>query len=323
MSGEKYDNFSHYFDGLKRQGNEITRKRKELNKNIKKFLNKFQKIEFEIYKSFFVEREFYIKERNFCQKKIRRLRKIKKNNEILIENLINKKESFPKPKLDNNLLELKIIFNKIIKKITNKINDLNQVLVTQILDINKESFITEKIIRLEKKKEERVKILSKIEQKQIKDLNSCEHIIIQKKIDILETKLQVVNRKLNKWVNNRRSYHRKMLVLYRKTNEFKYYVKKIEKEIIENKCTADDFYLQLPELLNQNDKILSKIREYKRDLKEKQEHKPTLHEKEIIEKKKSYKKYKKEKLAIALEKKRTGKRLHVSELKLILDASEK
>ncbi|TFF87583.1 MAG: hypothetical protein EU548_10085 [Promethearchaeota archaeon] len=162
-----------------------------------------------------------------------------------------------------------------------------------------------------------------MEKKQIKELNNSDYIKIQRNIEILETDLQWIENKLNAWMNKRRTCHKEMLALYRKAREFKYHEKKVEKELLENKNIASDFYRQFTNLLNRNDKILTELRHYRRNLIQKQIRPPTPHEKLIIKKKISFDKYKKEKLAIALEKQKAGKRLHVSELKLILDHSKK
>ena len=45
--------------------------------------------------------------------------------------------------------------------------------------------------------------------------------------------------------------------------------------------------------------------------------------KSVIERKKLYKKFMREKLAIALEKQKAGKRIHISEFKLIEDSKKK
>jgi len=111
-----------------------------------------------------------------------------------------------------------------------------------------------------------------------------------------------------------------MLDLYRKAREFENFKKKMEKELIENKEAADQYYPQFLELFGQNEKIIRDRINYK--LKnQKQIHTPMLDY--VIEQKKSYKKLMKERLAIALEKQKAGKRIDISEFRLILKKSKK
>ena len=68
MTSEKYDNFKYSFNTQQQEIKEFRRKRNQLNKKIKDYINNFQMIESEIYKSLFDARKVYRKNRHFCYK---------------------------------------------------------------------------------------------------------------------------------------------------------------------------------------------------------------------------------------------------------------
>ena len=320
MNDEKFDNFNHSFNELKKQLKELRRKRKQFNHRIKRYIRNFQIIESNIYKSLFDAREFYKKRRNLINKKTRKLKKRKPEYKNILDNLIKEKKDIQKPEIISNTSEVIDDIKKSINQIEDKIGKLNKIITTQVLDINEENDIVNKIRELEKKKENQIGLLSKIEQKQITELHTSNYYKILKKIEILESELLKIENNLTKLGNKRRITHKKMLDLYRKAREFENFKKKMEKELIENKEAADQYYPQFLELFGQNEKIIRDRINYK--LKnQKQIHTPMLDY--VIEQKKSYKKLMKERLAIALEKQKAGKRIDISEFRLILKKSKK
>ena len=140
---------------------------------------------------------------------------------------------------------------------------------------------------------------------------------------MLENDLEGITKNLTKWFNKRRINHKKMLSLYRKASNFKNYKEKMENELKENKNTSNDYYLNFLENMGQNEEILRDLKNYKLKDKPRPRQIITPELNFVIERKKLYKKFMKEKKAIALEKKKAGKRMHISEFKLILDDDSK
>lgn len=323
MTDENFDNFEQFFNGLQKQLKELRHKRSQLNKKIKNYINNFQTIESEIYKSLFDAREFYHKRRNFCNKKIRKLTKEKIEYKQFLESLIEKKKTVQKPKINSNTSNLINSIKKSIKQIEYKIDNLNKIIKTQILDISEENNIVEKISKLEKKKEKRSELLSKLEQEQITEQQNSDYYEIHNEIEIFQADLKEIDKKINKWSNNRLNTHKKMLDLCRKTKQFENFKNKMQKELIENKTEADQYYSDFLKLMGQNEKILRDRKRYKSQGKQQERQIQTPRLNYIIKKKRFYRKYMKEKLAIALEKQKSGKKLDIIEFRLILEHSRK
>ena len=323
MNDEKFNNFNHSFNELKKQLKELKRKRKQLNNTIKKYINNFQIIESEVYKSLFNAREFYNKRRKLYNKKIRKLKKRKDEYEQILNDFIEEKKTLQKPEHINNISKQIGDIKKSIKQIEYKIDKLNKILTTQILDINEENDIVEEISKLERKKEKRIELLSKAEQEQNMEMHNSIYYKILENIEMFENDLEGINKNLTKWFNKRRTNHKKMLNLYRKAKNFKNYKEKMENELKENKIMSEDYYSNFLEILGQNEEILREIKHYRLKDKPRPRQIITPELNFVIERKKLYKKFMKEKKAIALEKKKAGKRMHISEFKLILDDSKK
>ena len=319
MSGEKYDNFSHLYNDLQKETKNLIHKENQLNTKIKNYIISFQMIEYEIYKTLFDAREYYNKKRHYCVKKIKKLRRRAIEFEDLLDCLINDKRYLQKPKLYSNFLHLINSIKDSIREIEYKIDKFNQRVKDQILEISEEIYIVEKISKLERKKRKRIELLLDIE----KELYSSDYYQILRKIELLEMRLKEIYKYLNKWSNKRRNCHKKMLDLYREARVFRSYKKKMENRLRENKNTADHYYQQFLKVMNQNGNIIIEEKLYKSNEKLQQIKKISPRLESIIEKKNLYKKYMQDKLAIALEKQKAGKKLHISEYELILKHSKK
>lgn len=318
MSGEKYDNFSHLFNDAQKEIKDLVRKRNQLNIKIKNYISSFQMIEYEIYKTLFDTREHYNKKRQYCAKKIKKLRRRAIEFQELLDYLINDKKNLQKPKLYSNSLHLINSIKDNIREIEYKIDKFNQRVKDQILEISEEIYVVEKISKLNRKKQKRIELLSDIEKK----LYSSDYYQILRKIKLLEMRLKEIYKYLNKWSNKRKNCHKKMLDLYREARVFRSYKKKMENRLRENKNTADHYYQQFLKVMNQNGKIIIEEKLYKSNEKPQQIKKISPRRESIIEKKNLYKNYIQDKLAIALEKQKAGKKLHISEYKLILKHSK-
>ena len=113
-----------------------------------------------------------------------------------------------------------------------------------------------------------------------------------------------------------------MLDLCRKAKVFENIKKQIENELLGAKQATDRYLLLYSELKNQNKKkiIEEQLRIFKDRAKAKE--KRMLNTKYIVKKKRLKKKFRNEKLEIALEKQKSGKKLDFYEFKLILDYSK-
>jgi len=319
MSGEKFDNFSYFYNDIQKELKDIIRKRPQLNKRIKKCIDSFQLIEREIYKTLFDAREYYNKKCHYCTKKIKKLRRRALECEELLDYQIKEKKKFQKPKLEKKFSHLIITIKDSIRDIDDKIDNLSQKVKNQILDIGEEIYIVEKINRLEKKKQKRIKLLSKIET----DLNNSAYYQILRKSELLEIRLKEIYKHLNKWSNKRKNNHKKMLDLYREAKVFRNFKNKMENTLRENKDNANQYYQQFLKDMNQNEKNIVKEKLYRLRIKPPQRQIITPKLESFIGKKKIYQKFMQDKLAIALEKQKAGKKLHISEYKLILKHSKK
>ena len=67
MSSEKYDDFNHLFNKAQKGIKDLVRKRNQLNINIENYINSFQTIEDEIYKTLFDAKEYYNKNKDFAK----------------------------------------------------------------------------------------------------------------------------------------------------------------------------------------------------------------------------------------------------------------
>ncbi|MFX1393620.1 MAG: hypothetical protein ACFFAH_08595 [Promethearchaeota archaeon] len=321
MSGENFDNFNHFFTGLEKQLKELSNKKNQLNTIIKKHINSFKIIESEIYKSLFNARKVYSKNRQFCNKKIKHLKEKQTEYRKILDNLDKEKKTLQKPRYNENFLKLSNSFNNSIKLIDYNINELNKILNTQILNITEENNLIEKISRLERKKRKRIELLSVIKHKQLTELHKSNYYKTYKRIENLKNNLKEIYRLLKKWSKRRQIYHKKMLDLYRKAREFKNYKKKTEEELKEYKELSNHFHSYFLKVLDQNEKKLKRLYKSRSKQKPRQIQSPMINL--IVEKKKLHKQFIREKLAIALEKQKAGKKMHISEFKLILDDSKK
>lgn len=319
MSREKFNNFSYFYNDVQKEIDNFILSRNQLNKRINKCIDSFQIIEREIYKTLFDAREYFNEKCHYCTKKIKKLRRRALEFEELLDYQITEKKNLQNPKLEKNFSHLFNSVKNSIRDIDDKIDNLNQKVKNQILDIKEEIYIVEKINRLERKKKIRIKLLSKIET----DVNNSHYYQILRKCELLEIHLKEIYKRLNKWSNKRRNNHKKMLELYREATVFRNFKNKMENILRVNKDNANQYYQQFLKVLNQNEKkiIEEKLHEVKYKPPQRQKTTPRLES--FIEKKKLYRKLMQDKLAIALEKQKAGKKIHISEYKLILKHAKK
>jgi len=323
MSGKKYNNFGHFITDAQKEIKELVHKRNQLNNKIKRFIKSFQMAEYEIYKSLFNTKEYYNKKRYYSIKKIRKLRRKVIEYEDILDFLITERNKLKKPDLNRNLLNLIKWLDNSIKEINYRINNFNKKIKNHVLRIEEEIYIVEKISKLEKKKQKRVKLLSELKKVKITELQSTDYYKADSRIKLFETRVKEINRDLIKWSNKRKNYHKKMLDLYREAKEFRNFKKEMENKLKENKDAADHYYQHYLEIMNRNEIDIIKKIWLKPKAKPQRREFITPRLESIITRKKMFKKLKNERLAIALEKQKLGKKLDFYEFKLILDQPKK
>jgi len=279
-------------------------KRDDLNQKTKDYINLIQEIESEIMESLKSARDDYKPKRDHWNKKVKQLKNKKIEYKNLLDNLIEEKKNQQK---GSGKVRIPQQFTS-IKQIEQKIDNLERIIETENLEINKENEIVDKIRDLERKKQEF------IEAKQ----NSGTYKI-ERKIEIVKINLNKIYEQLNKWSRKSQKYHLKMLELYQKANELKENKKKIEEELIKNKKAADRFHNQYIEVVNQKKKRNKSRSPYKPRKKPRTVHK----QKPGNEDQQKLEKIKEAKLAAALEKQKAGKKLNLFEARLILEQLDK
>jgi len=323
MSGKKYNNFGHFITDAQKEIKELEHKRNQLNNKIKRYIKSFQMAEYEIYKSLVNTKKNYNKKRYYSIKKIRKLRRKVIEYEDIMDFLITERNKLKKPDLNRNLLNLIKCLNNSIKEIKYRINGFNNKIENQILRIEEEIYIVEKISKLEKKKQKRVKLLSELRKINITELQSTDYYEADSRIKRFEMLLKEINRDLIKWSNKRKNYHKEMLDLYREAKEFRNFKKEMENKLKENKDAAEHYYQHYLEIMNQNERDIKNKIWLKPKAKPQRREIITPRLESIIIRKKMFKQLKNERLAIALEKQKLGKKLDFYEFKLILEQSKK
>ena len=323
MSGEKYNNFGHFITDAQKEIKELVNKRNQLNNKIKRYIKSFQMAENEIYKSLFNTKEYYNKKRYYSIKKFRKLRRRVIEYEDILDFLITERNKLKKPDLNPNLLNLIKCLDNSIKEINYRINNFNKKIKNSNLRIEEEIYIVEKISKLENKKQKRVKLQSELKKVKITELQSTDYYKADSRIKLFETTLEEINRDLTKWSNKRKSYHKKMLALYREAKEFRNVKKEMENKLKENKDAADHYYQHYLEIMNRNERDIIKKILLKPKAKPQRREIMTPRLESIITRKEMFKQFKNERLAIALEKQKLGKKLDFYEFKLILDQPKK
>ena len=322
MTDRNFDNFSHYFNKWQKNIMNFAIKRNLVNKELEKYIKSFQTIDSEIYKALFSAKEYNNKKHRYYNQKIKRLKQKEIEFKQLLDYVNREKRSLTKPKVKDEISTSIRYIEQSIKEIDDKINNLSNQIEELTLDVEVESNIIEDIKNLDRDKKINLRHLRKLEQDLLREVQHNTYFKTVRTIEILEINLKEIPRNLNKLSKKKVKIHRKMIDLCRKAKVFENIKKQIENELLGAK-QATDRYLQLySELKNQNKKKLieEQLRPFKNKAKAKEKRK--IKTKYIIKKKRLKKKFRNEKLEIALEKQKSGKKLDFYEFKLILDHSK-
>jgi hypothetical protein len=319
MNEHNFDNFSQYFNKWQKNIINTTLKRSLVNKELENYIKSFQNIDSEIYKSLFTAKEFNDKKQHYYSKKIKRL----KQKEIEFKQILNyaneDKHNLIESKAKDELSSSINYIKQSLEEIESKIDNLNSQIEEQALDIDEENNILEDLKNLDRDKQINLRHLKKLEQDLFKELQINTFYKAKRTVEILELNLKQIPRNHSKWSKRKVKIHKKMLDLYRKAKEFEFIKKQIEKELIGAKQTTEKNLQYFYKQENQSKKkaLQEQLSFFKNKAKTRELN--TLKTKYLIKRKKTKKKYAKEKLSVALEKQRSGKKLDFYELKLILD----
>jgi len=309
MTDRNFDNFSHYFNKWQKTFINFALKRNLVNKELEKYIKSFQTIDSEIYKALFTAKEYYNKKHRYYNQKIKRLKQKEVEFKQLLDSVNREKRSLTEPKIKDEISTSIRYIKQSINEIENKINDLSNQIEELTLDVDEENNIIEDIKNFDRDKKINLRHLRKLEQDLLREMQHNSYFKTVRTIEILEINLKEIPRNLNKWSKKRVKNHKKMLELCRKAKVFENIKKQIENELLGAK-QATDRYLQLySEMTNQNKNKLieEQLRFFKNRAKAKE--KRMLNTKYIIKKKRLKKKFRNEKLEIALEKQKSGKKL--------------
>ncbi len=323
MNDNNFDNFSQYFNNWQKNIINFTLKRNLADKELENYIKSVQTIDSEIYKAFFIAKEYYNKKHRYYNQKIKRLKQKQIEFNQLLDYVNREKKNLTELKVKDEISTSIRYIKQSLVEIENKINNLSNQIEELSLDVDEENNIIEDIKNLDKDKQINLRHLQKLEQDLFREMQVNIYYKTKRTFEILEANLKEIPRNLNKWSKKKVQTHRKMLDLYRKAKVFENVKKQIENEILRAK-QATDRYLQLySELTNQkkNELIEEQLRFYKNKAKFKEQRVVTT--KYIIKKKRKQKKFRNEKVEIALEKQKSGKKLDFYELKLIFDHSKK
>lgn len=290
------------FQELQSQIEEFRKKRDDLNNKTKNYINQLQDLDSEINNYLKLAKDNYKKKRDYWNEKVGKLKEKKIEYKRMLEKTIDEKKKILG--IDDTKNTDKKFHS--IKQIERKIEGLERIIETENLDISEENSIIDKIKELMVDKQEFV-----VEQQ------NSDVFRIERKIQIIKINLNKIYEQLNKWSNKSQNYHSKMQETFEIINELKSKKKEVEEFLIENKKAADIFHDKFLNLMNQKKKISKGKRSYKSSSRSyKKSFKPNNKQEEKFEK------IKQEKLAVALEKQKAGKKLNLYEARLILERSQ-
>jgi uncharacterized coiled-coil DUF342 family protein len=307
MSKERVESTQFSFKDLQGKIEEFKNKRDQLNKKTKEYINNLQDVESEINNSLKIARDTYKKKRDYWNNKVKLLKKKKIEYKTLFDNLITEKKTIQKERRNNDE-QLDFVS---IKQLDRKIENLERKIETENLDITEENEIIDKIKELAEKK-----------QKFFATQENDVYYKLERKIEIVKINLNIIYEQLTKWSNKSQKNHAKMLELYQKANDLKDNKKRVEEELIENKKSADKYHEQFLNAMTELKKRYKTKRTYKTKVKKgvpskkKPGYRFSNKDKELLEK------MKQDKLTVALEKQKAGKKLNLFEARLILEQNK-
>jgi len=288
------------FRELQIQIEEFRQKRDDLNKKTKDFINKLQSIDTEIDNYLNTAKQDYKKKRDRLNDKVKKL-KDKKNEykEILDKCFEEKKKILGKSKKGRDKKNYVSV-----RQIEKKIDNLERRIEIENLDILEENAMVDQI-----------RDLAKIKVDFLAEQENSDVFKIERKIQIVKINLNKIYEQLNKWSTKSQDYHSKMLEMYQTVNELREEKKILEESLIENKKAADVYHEKFLHVMNKRKKEFKGKQQYSNKKTNYPKKRGTYRNREM-------EKLKREKLAAALEKQKSGRKLNLFEARLILERSK-
>lgn len=287
------------FKELQIQIEEFRQKRDDLNKKTKKFITELQEIDGEIEAYLKVVKDDYKKKRDYWNDKVKKLKDKKIEYKQLLDKCIDEGKVLLKTSKKGK--DTKKFIS--IKQIDKKIDNLERRIEIENLEIVEENAIVDKI-----------RELAKIKHDFLDEQQNSDYLRIERKIKIVKINLNKIYEQLSKWSNKSQNYHAKMHETYETINELREKKKTLEEELIENKKAADGYHEQLLRVMDKRKKISKGKRpNYSTKSKSKTPYRKNTRKNYELEK------LKRDKLAVALEKQKAGKKLNLFEARLILE----
>ena len=289
------------FKELQIQIEEFRQKRDDLNKKTKDFINKLQTIDTEIDNNLNLAKQDYKKKRDYWNNKVKKL-KDKKNEykEILDKFLEEKKKNIQKNKKGRDTKKYISV-----RQIEKKIDNLERRIEIENLDILEENAMVDQI-----------RDLAKVKLDFLAEQQNSDSFKIDRKIQIVKINLNKIYEQLNKWSTKSQDYHAKMLEIYQTVNELREEKKALEENLIENKKAADAYHEKFLRVMNKRKKEFKGKQSYQSSRKQRPARR------NFTPRNRELEKLKQEKLAVALEKQKSGRKLNLYEARLILERSK-
>ena len=289
------------FKELQFQIEEFKQKRDNLNKKTKTFIKELQEIDIKIEEHLNLAKNDYKKKRDYWNSKVKNLKDKKIEYKKILDKFIEEKKLLLKESRKGK--ETKKYVS--IKQIEKKIENLERRIEIENLAITEENAMVDQI-----------RELAQIKQEFLDEQQNSDFFKIERKIQIVKINLNKIYEQLNKWSNKSQDYHAKMQDIYQTVNELREKKKTLEEELIENKKAADAYH----------EKFLRVMSKIKKDSKGKRpaylSKKPKAPYKRSTFRNEELEKLKQDKLAVALEKQKSGRKLNLYEARLILESSK-
>jgi uncharacterized coiled-coil DUF342 family protein len=290
------------FRELQLQIEEFREKRDELNKKTKEYINELQNIDVKIEENLALAKDDYKKKRDYWNSKVKNLKDKKNEYKNILDKFTEEKKQILKESKKGKGAKKYVS----IKQIDKKIENLERRIEIENLDILEENAMVDKIreIALEK-------------QEFLAEQQNSDFFKIERKIQIVKINMNKIYEQLNKWSNKSQDYHSKMHDIYQTVNELREKKKTLEEELIENKKAADSYH----------EKFLRVMIKIKKDSKGRRptytSKKPQAPKSRTYFRNEELEKLKQDKLAVALEKQKSGRKLNLYEARLILENPKK
>jgi len=289
------------FKELQLQIEEFRQKRDDLNKKTKGYITQLQEIDVKIEKHLNLAKQDYKKKRDYWNNKVKKLKDKKIEYKNILDKFIEERRNILKESRKGKGTKKYVS----IKQIDKKIENLELRISIENLSLMEENAMVDKI-----------RDLAVIKQDFLAEQQNSDFFKIERKIQIVKINLNKIYEQLNKWSTKSQDYHAKMHDVYQSVNELREKKKTLEEELIENKKAADAYHEKFLRVMSKRKKESKGKRPSYASKKSKAPKRYNKVRNEELEK------LKQAKLAAALEKQKSGRKLNLYEARLILERSK-